>query len=390
MKKIFLIFLFFFCSQSTAIVSEYNFFDDKETLVKFVYINGSNNDTPKMREWFYSGIDELHPCLKNSFENSAFVQEKLLKNNSLKISKHPEIFFWGDKTVKELDSIKERLLTTSMVSPKMAQSIRTLFAYCMHDAIWVQKEHNMETLLDDLHSQIKSITKNGDKVVLYGYSAGSFITYEYLFNKLPGLTKEELIKRLKLSSEEQDFVEKNNAKPTCISAITKSNLGILTASGRLIANQNYSEFQKAYRNIDKYTAEYCIPDNTVLGVVNYASPLSLFYSDIVESSIEINQYNVPMFKNIQNKDLFLLFVNWADDPLSFPLTKNSSKYELQKQNKIKFDDNGNGFFYDKSDVKSPATFLGAHTSYFKYSKKFSKAVVDAYIEGYLNFYSLNK
>lgn len=88
--------------------------------------------------------------------------------------------------------------------------------------------------------------------------------------------------------------------------------------------------------------------------------------------------------------MFTITVNFADDPLGFPLTKNLTMDDLAEMYSFDFKDEGKGFMYDKSDVKSPSTFLGAHTSYWKHSKRFSKAVRDAYIEGYTNFYKNEK
>ena len=79
--------------------------------------------------------------------------------------------------------------------------------------------------------------------------------------------------------------------------------------------------------------------------------------------------------------MFWLTVNYADDPLGYPTTKNISYTDLKDKLKLPIIPN-NGFLYSKSDVKSKRTFIGAHTSYWSTSKKFSKAVIDAYIEGY--------
>ena len=65
---------------------------------------------------------------------------------------------------------------------------------------------------------------------------------------------------------------------------------------------------------------------------------------------------------------------------------NLTPEEIKQLHDVNFDENGRGFFHDKSDTKSPATFLGAHTSYWRSAKKFSKAVVKAYEDGYKNFY----
>lgn len=92
---------------------------------------------------------------------------------------------------------------------------------------------------------------------------------------------------------------------------------------------------------------------------------------------------------MQMSNIFFLTVNFADDSIGFPVSKNYTADEMQNMNNLNFSDNTRGFIYNKSDVKSPATFIMAHSSYWKYPKKFAKAVVNAYIEGYKNFYPDN-
>lgn len=357
-----------------------------ENTMRFVYINGSNNNTPAMEKWFYDGIDRLHPQMRYQFMNSPFTKEHLLENGKITINEKPSTFFWGDKTLSDLQTVDEGLVTTSMLSPKLAQMVRSFFAHCMHDAIWVQKPHNMRKIISELHLQLKEYYDNGEKVVLFGYSAGSFVTYKYLFYKICGITSDTIAQRMKLSQEQKNFVTKNKIKPTCIDALLASNLAVYSITEELIPNPNFSEFKKAYLSLNETTKCVCAPDKSIAGIVNYASPIVLFYSEIKDPTLEINKYNADLFKDMKNNNVFWITVNFADDPLGYPLTKNLTPEEIKQLHDVNFDENGRGFFHDKSDTKSPATFLGAHTSYWRYAKKFSKAVVKAYEDGYKNFY----
>ena len=38
--------------------------------VSFVYINGSNNNDAKMRNWYVNGVEKLHPVMKKKFEKN--------------------------------------------------------------------------------------------------------------------------------------------------------------------------------------------------------------------------------------------------------------------------------------------------------------------------------
>ena len=147
MKKFFIIFLtLLFLSPSS--------FCDNVKEVKFIYINGSNNNDTKMKKWFYSGMKKLHSYIYTAFSNSDYIKRNLLKDGKYKISETPEAYFWGDKTVKELKFIDSDLKESKYSSPKIAQSVRALFAHYIHDAIWVSHYYNMHPVIEDLHKQI--------------------------------------------------------------------------------------------------------------------------------------------------------------------------------------------------------------------------------------------
>ena len=383
--------IFFICLGIIIFGCKYSVCAKPETVsVKFIYLNGANNNTPKMRNWFFQGINKLHPDMKKTLESSDFIQKNFLKNGQYKIDENPGVFFWGDKSINDLENVNEKLISLKMFSPKFAQMFRTFFAHCLHDAIWVQKDHNMQPIVNDLHKEILDTYNKGGKTVLFGYSAGSFITYEYLIYKIPALNNANLLEIIDFNDNQRKFVESNPINGTCLDALISSNLIIYSTNGSLIPTSDFNEFRKFYKQLNDVTKQVCTPDGALMGIINYASPIVLFYSDTVDPSIEINRYNQYIYKYIIAKDMFTITVNFADDPLGYPLTKNLTPDDLIQMYNFKFDNGGSGFMHDKSDVKSPATFLGAHTSYWKYSKKFSKAVRDAYQDGYQNFNSDGK
>lgn len=368
------------------LVGSVSAFAEQKEPVRFIYINGANNDTPAMKQWFFDGIGKLHTQMKKQFDNDEFVNQKFLKDGQREILSQPEIFFWGDEAAKNLQTVNANLELTGMLSPKLAQTIRSFFGHCMHDAIWVQKPHNMQKIVRELHKQILDCNKRGEKAVLFGYSAGSFITYRYLFYKVPYMTNETIKKKMKLDEQQTKYISEHKIKPTCVDAITQMNLAYYTSEERLIPNRNFEEFKKAYDSLDGVTNTACIPNNTVLGIVNYASPLVLFYSDFNDPTIEITEYNEDLFIHIKDNDMFWLTVNFSNDPLGYPLSRNLTDQEIEEVHNMSFAKDGRGFFHDKSDFRCPTICLSAHTSYWKYAKKFAKAVVKAYQEGYENFY----
>ena len=50
---------------------------------------------------------------------------------------------------------------------------------------------------------------------------------------------------------------------------------------------------------------------------------------------------------------------------------------------------GKGFIYNKSNNYVPRTFVTAHLAYWDTPKRFAKAIVKAFNEGYPHFYGLD-
>ncbi len=352
------------------------------TEVSFIYINGSNNNNEKMKNWYIKGVSKLHPVLKDKFEKDKEIKQVFSTDKKYCINPNPIIFFWGDKSQRDLDFVKEQLDITKALSPTIAYKVRSMLAAYLHDAIWVQKQHNMLPILDELNNKVIEEHEKGNEVVLYGYSAGTFVTYEYLFNKLPYINAENLFEKIDVSDNVKKFIKAHPSKNTCISALSKAQIGVVSENGHLILKEIDDEsLEQNYLRLKDATKTACIPDNAVKGVVNFASPLVLFYSDLADPDYELNYYNKLMLKYIMEKGLFFLTVNYREDPLGFPSSRNLTIEEMEKIADIQID-NPKGFIYDNSGVWSKRSVLFAHTAYWSTRKTFAKAVVKAFSNGY--------
>ena len=350
--------------------------------VSFVYINGSNNNDAKMRNWYVNGVEKLHPVMKKKFEKNKEIKKVFLNKTKYQINEKPVIFFWGDKSKRDLEFVQEQLDITKAFSPTIAYKVRSMLTAYLHDAIWVQKSHNMLPILDDLNETVKQEAAKGNKVVLYGYSAGTFITYEYMFNKLPYINAENLFNTIDVSEDIRNFVKTHPVENTCISALSKANIGMVSDSGHLVLkNFDDNSIEQNYLNLQEATKTACAPKDTFKGVVNFASPLVLFYSDLADSDYELTYYNRLMLKYIIENGLFFITVNYREDPLGFPSSKNLTIAEMEKLADIKIE-NPTGFVYDNSSVWSKRSVLFAHTSYWSAKRTFANAVVKAFSNGY--------
>lgn len=353
----------------------------QSTNLTFMYINGSNNNDTKMKDWYIKGVNKLHPVMKKNFEKDETIKN-WSKENQLIINSEPQIFFWGYNSKTDLDFVKDRINISKAFSSTLAYEIRSLLTQFLHDAIWVQKTHNMLPILDELNDRVKEQADKGQNVILYGYSAGSFVTYQYLLYKLPYINLEKLFKALNADEETLKFVHDNPQNDTCLSALSynKGNIGVITNTGHLVLNQNNEKLKENYLNINQATEKYCAPKGYVRGVVNFASPVPLFYSDMADPNYDLNFYNKYLTKYIYENGIYFLTVNFKEDPLGFPSSRNLTVTQLEELLDLKIE-NPTGVIFDNSSVWSKRSALFAHTSYWSARNTFAKSVVKSFVNG---------
>ena len=382
MKKISLFILVLFLTCSFA-------FADQN--ISFVYLNGSNNNNEKMANWFDKGVRKLHTVLREKFLTNETIQKYCqAESTQLNIKEEPVIFFWGNQSKQDLDYVKNQIELSKAVSSSGAYIARNLFSTCIHDAIWVQKPQHMIPILKKLNETVKQEADEGNSVVLYGYSAGTFITYEYLFRNLRYINLENMFENYGADKEFMKFVKKNPRQNTCISALLEdeANIGTISQTGKFLLNNNIEQLKANYLKIDEYTNMVCAPEDKVVGVVNYASPLPLFYSNLADDDYDMNYAGTEMIKYIMEKGIFFLTINFKEDPLGIPTNNNIKVSEMENILNIKLN-NPQGLIYDNSGVWSKRPFPMAHTSYWKARKTFSKAIVETFINGYKFQYDEN-
>ena len=354
--------------------------------LSFIYINGSNTNDTKMKTWYEKGVHKLHPVLRKKILKNRSIKKYYAKlsSESLAIKEEPVIFFWGYDSKDDLEYVKRQLQISKMVSSSGAYFVRNLITQYMHDAVWVQKPHHMIPVLDDLNSTVKKeVSDTGNDIILYGYSAGTFVTYEYMFNKFRYINLLKLFETLNADKDFIEFVKANPKNDTCISALTShyGKLGTMSSDGHLILNPNKEQLKAGYLKMDEMTENACAPKGKIAGVVNFASPLPLFYSDLADRQYEQNYYNRLMVKYILENGIFFMTVNFREDPLGFPISRNVTIKDIEDKLDIEIV-NPKGVIYDNSGVWSKRMFALAHTSYWTARGTFSNAIVKSFVNGY--------
>lgn len=347
--------------------------------VSVIYINGSNNNDEKMKTWFFDGINKFHHVLKKYVEEDDYMQKYFLKNSSQIIKDTPNTVFWGDMSKTELSYLKEDLDIMDVLSPKFAQLVRRAFALIIHDAIWVSRVKNMYPIIQLLHKEVMSEYEKGNQSLLMGYSAGTFVTYQYFIYKLPYLNADNIISTINMDEETKEYLKQADFKPTCADALLNSNLVYFGLKDSIHFNTDKEYMKRTVSDLNSYTDNFCAPKDAIKGIINYACPISLFYSDPSDPNARFTKMYLSLFEYIFENDIFWLTVNWAEDPMGYPVSKNLNIIEMEQVMQTELNP-VQGFVYDKSDTHSRKTFITAHTSYWSQAKKFSKAIIEGYKE----------
>lgn len=370
MKKILTFLGIFILLQNVCYSSQQN--------VSFIYINGSNNNDEKMKTWYENGVHKLHPLLKKRFEKNRDTKKYYnSKDGLIHINEEPVIFFWGNESKMDLDWVKRQVNFSQAFGAFAAYKVRSMLTAYLHDAIWVQKNHNMIPILDELNKVVQQEYAKGNRVTLLGYSAGTFISYQYMFRKLPYLNLQDLFSVVDVSNEIKEFIKANPQNNTCISALEDARLGVVSEKGHLLLDSS-QDFKKNYLKLNESTQKVCAPVNALSSVINFASPLVLFYSDLNDPNYEMTYYNSFMVKYILENGISFVTVNYKEDPLGFPTVRNLTNEELEKVVDKTFE-NPTGLIYDNSKVWGKRSVIFAHTSYW--NNNFANSVVKTYVKG---------
>lgn len=375
MKKIFLLLIGVLIFNATAQAS---------TPINFLYIHGANET---QIEEFEKWTNELHPEIKKNFEQNDTVKQVFLQNANIKNT--PQMLYWGARAEESKSIVDKGLDISDSISNFITRFTRSILAYMLHDAIWLQKYENMKPILDDLHKQIMVNYKKGEKTVLVGYSAGTFITYQYMANKYKALTikdfAEKYKEKLNLNNADIKAISQYAPEKTCLDALIESNVAILNANGELTANRNRKEAWKNLKGLKKQTELSCAPDDAVPGILNFGSPVITFYSDIGKDGSQTQYFGFKTAWYIVENNKFFITVNYAKDPIGMPFENHTFKMAQKRYPAIK---NGGGFIYNET-LKGGKNVAAAHLTYIEKPKKFGKALSQVFTNGYDYFYEIN-
>jgi len=379
MKKIIAVLLFLLCLNSIAFA--------KETRINVIYLHGSNQDNLGGAEAFKVWMNRFHADLKKNFEKNSFMKEHLLKDAY--INEEPEMIYWGGRLHDDKAVVEAGLKQSEKASGKFPQFVRRMIAEVIHDAVWLQKNRHIAPVMKELNDKVIENYKNGEKTILVGYSAGTFITLNYMFTRTPSINLVDTFKSFNgqygLTNNDILLAKKYANQNTCTSAALKSKVFDIDKTGTLVVNPNVKDREAGLKQIKQDTELACAPVDAVSGVLNFGAPIAVFYSELSEEEGLQRYVVVKTMQNLVENGNFFLTANYSKDPIAVPLL-NFTYEQIANKKESKGCKNGGGFIYD-TIVRGGVNPAQAHTNYWFHTNGYTKAVAKSYEKGYKYFYN---
>lgn len=351
--------------------------------VNIIYIHGAY----ETKDAFDKSVRNVHDDMVKQFESDPLMYKRLLNNGNKKIGDKEIVFFWADKTEQNIKIVDKALNYAKNFGSKISQFGRATLSHTLHDAIWVSNPANSKDILYNLNEEVKAQNKQGNEVILYGYSAGSLLTSMYLTHKLPMIELNDLKQdNSYMGRYFANIIKTKQLEPTCLDALKESKIIFYTDSDEFVTNPNVGYLKTTFPNLNLYTDKYCAPKGTVKGAILFGTPLTTFDSGALKSGTSSNTLTQLLSKYVVENDLFFITINYANDFIGMPMPNKPKFSQFEKSDILKDTKPNGGFIYDDSGIKAHSSVISAHLSYWANGKRFAKNIVQAYNDGYKFFY----
>jgi len=358
-----------------------------ETPINVIYIHGANQDRTGGAKGFEESASKMHKDLIKNFNKSQFIKDSLLKDAY--INEKAQTLYWADRLKVNKDYIEDSLAKAKKTSTAVHQYARILIGEQVHDAVWLQKNKNMVPIIRELHKKVMANYAKGEKTILVGFSAGSFVTVDYMLVKSRILNIPEMLTHSKgkwgITDKDVELAKKYVQNNACMASAINSKFLYVDDFENIYLNSDSAQRENAIKNIDKESNLSCAPDDAILGVINFGSPYVVFYSEVSDENSLQHYVARKTIRKIVENNKFYLTVNYSQDPIAMPLPDYTFEQLTQGKylNDIK---NGNGFMYD-TIVRGGSYSLNPHFNYWNTTNKYTKAVAKSYEKGYRYFYN---
>jgi hypothetical protein len=273
----------------------------------------------------------------------------------------------------------------------LAAKVQNNLASMLQDLFWLINARNQVEINDSLNHFIREQVPAGNKVVLYGYSGGAIIDFNYLLSQLPYIDLYPSAKANKtLPTEVVEQLNDREIRHTCLQAVLDNQLGQFDHQAQLTLFPNDSEWtsqenQIRYLNellpaLKKANQSTCLPADRLKGVVTFGSPIAA----LTARSLNASQGNLylQLSRFLVEHNIFWVNLNRLNDPLGYSLPVSAIEDQLLRQYQLNLYGKDRGFIYSNILFQNRVFFYNAHLWYLKNSQLFSKAIVNNLKSGY--------
>lgn len=365
--------------------------------IRFVYIHGTNQNTPESHQVFNKRVARLHPYVQTALEQEPLVKAHLLDGGKLVIAPQTINFFWGDLSQDAIQALRRNLFSKPLQGRwlNFAARARKTLTFTLHDAVWLEKESRKKEVLNNLFQA--AAQENQQPIVLMGHSAGSLITYNFLLYRLPYLEGIDFARQLHAAPQVLEILQAQGNPHTCLEALMSSSMIRYDAQGKLVpffeglesrmpATLLDSWRTQSIAKLPEYTQQYCLPEEMVRGVVTFGSPLMLFYSTVANPKFDESYLTAKMFRYILAHNIAWLHVNHVKDFIAIPIPDEQRLLDVILNRAGPPVELKGGFITNYLLKSHDVTLFNAHSWYWNKPASFAKAVAKAYRTGYQDWY----
>lgn len=375
-----------------------------EPTLSFVYVHGVNNHGENSQQIIYDKFARLHQNLMRSFEREPLSPAILGIQSTAEIEDIPEIFYWYEMSQDAVKSLDNDLSSVWDVfkkkkkGPGLAARVQNNIAAILQDAFWLINENNQIQINESLNAFIKKKVPPNNKIVLFGYSGGAIIDFNYLLNYLPYIDlyasgiESQHNKELPETLVEQ--FKEPQLRHTCLQALLDTQIARYDNRGDLVMfldhlNLGTPEERQSLRNryilqnlpaLREANQNVCLPANRLKGVVTFGSPVAALSARSLKS-LQGYLY-LGMSRFLIEKNIFWLNLNRINDPLGYSIPSTLIENELQKKFDLNLYGEDRGFIFNNVLFQNRVFFYKAHLWYLRDPMIFSNAIVDSLKMGY--------
>ncbi len=369
--------------------------------IEFVYIHGTNQNSPESHTNFNQRVAKLHPQIMTAMNHEPLVKSRLLENGKLSISPQTLNFFWGDRSRVAIQAMKRNVLSPQLMAGflRLAARARQKLDYTLHDAIWLEKDSNKKGVLNDLFLALNDPdTPDGQQpIVLMGHSAGSLLAFNLLLYRLPYLDIQAFATELNVDPRMLADIKTQGTSHTCLEALLSSSAIRYNAEGNLtpffkglepsLPESLLQDYRNQWlANLPIYTKQYCLAPGRVKGIVTFGSPLTMFYSTVANPKKDENYLTASMMSYLIANNVFWLHINHFNDFIAVPLPEKKQILGMITERLSLAPTLGGGFIQNKVCMQRGANVLNAHSWYWNKPRDFAQSIAQTYRLGYQEWY----